>query len=101
MLLELGSMGVEVSKAETKVPSPIAEVLQHYKNVFEWLNELPLSRHRDHAILMQPGASPVNVRPYRYPYFQKNEIEKLEREMLDASIIQHSSSPFFPIQSYL
>lgn len=40
------------------------------------------------------GKGPVNVRPYNYPQFQKNEIEKLVTKMLQAEIIQPSTSPF-------
>lgn len=38
--------------------------------------------------------NPVNQRPYRYSYEQKNIIEKMVREMLAAQVISHSSSPF-------
>ena len=34
------------------------------------------------------------MRPYRCPYIQKSEIEKLVQEMLQSGIIQLSSSPF-------
>ena len=35
----------------------------------------------------------MNVRPYRYPVFQKNEIEKLIKEILQSGVIRHSTSP--------
>jgi hypothetical protein len=36
----------------------------------------------------------ISVRPYRYPFYQKKEIEKIVRELLDFGVIQHSHSPF-------
>jgi hypothetical protein len=40
------------------------------------------------------GAQPTCARPYRYPYYKKEEIEKLVREMLSTGIIRPSQSPF-------
>jgi hypothetical protein len=34
------------------------------------------------------------VRPYRYPYFQKEETEKTMAELLVLGVIKHSQSPF-------
>ena len=33
-------------------------------------------------------------RPYKYPYFQKNEIEKIVKELLEVGSIRPSQSPF-------
>ncbi|XP_028186557.1 uncharacterized protein LOC114373245 [Glycine soja] len=41
-----------------------------------------------------PQTTPVNVRPYRYPHFQKAEIGKQIAAMLAANLIQPSYSPF-------
>lgn len=55
---------------------------------------MPPRRPFDHRVHLVPDAASVNVRPYRYPYFQKNEIERQVKDMLDQGIIQRSSSPF-------
>ena len=55
---------------------------------------LPPRRSREHAITLQEGTSPINIRPYRYSHLEKNEIEKLVQEMLHAGIIKPNISPF-------
>ena len=40
------------------------------------------------------NSTQVNVRPYKYPYFQKKEIEEQVATMLARGFIQPSSSPF-------
>ncbi|XP_047979333.1 uncharacterized protein LOC125221252 [Salvia hispanica] len=76
------------------LPSEILTVLQGYRSVFDQPRGLPPSRNFDHRIHLLPTTRPVNVRPYRYPYFQKAEIEKQVRDMLEQGIIRHSQSPF-------
>lgn len=55
---------------------------------------LPPARVFDHHIPLQEGAGPVNVRPYKYAHFQKNEIEKQVYDMLLSELIRPSTSPF-------
>ena len=76
------------------VPAFMEPIIHQYDKVFELPAGLPPRRHQDHAIVLQTGTNPVNVRPYRYPHVQKGEIEKLVKEMLQAGIIQPSTSPF-------
>ena len=47
-----------------------------------------------HRVPLLPGAKPVNLRPYRYTYFQKVELEKIIEELLKNSIIQPPTSPY-------
>lgn len=47
---------------------------------------MPPKREFDHRIHLLPNTKPINVRPHRYLYFQKNEIECQVREMLDQGI---------------
>ena len=70
------------------------QLLEWHENVFEMPQGLPPKCGREHAINLTEGAEPVNIRPYRYTYTQKDEIEKLVREMLEARIIQPSISPY-------
>ncbi|XP_071924436.1 uncharacterized protein [Coffea arabica] len=70
------------------------ELLMQFKDIFEEPSELPPHRGHDHQIILKEGTVPVNLRPYRYHVFQKNEIEKLIQEMLQSGVIRHSTSPF-------
>ncbi|KAL4388432.1 hypothetical protein GQ457_09G011640 [Hibiscus cannabinus] len=72
----------------------IVALLEEFGNVFEPPRTLPPSRETDHVIHLEPGKAAVNVKPYRYPHFQKGEIEKQVRQMLENNFIQKSNNPF-------
>ncbi|XP_016463030.1 uncharacterized protein LOC107786107 [Nicotiana tabacum] len=75
-------------------PPEIAELLDSFSQVFQKPHGLPPTRPLDHAIHLLPGSKPVNVKPYRYPYFQKNIMEQLVGDILKEGIIRPSTSPF-------
>lgn len=58
-----------------QIPPEIVPILQQFRSIFEEPETLPPSRTIDHQIPLKEGADSVNVRPYRYPHFQKQEIE--------------------------
>ena len=62
--------------------------------MFETPKRLPPIHDHDHAIHLIPGSVPPNIIPYRYPYVQKSEIERMIAKMLEAGIIQPSQSSF-------
>lgn len=72
----------------------IQHLLHHFSVLFQDPNTLPPTRETDHQIHLLPHATPVNVRPYKYPYYQKQEIETQVEAMLQRGIIQPSTSPF-------
>ena len=75
-------------------PPEIGQLLAKFSHVFESPTSLPPRRSHDHQIPLQPSAGPVSVRPYQYPYYQKTEIEKMVKEILQSSLIRPSNSPF-------
>lgn len=94
-LLELQTLFESSEKKKEKSPSvAVSSLLKKFAGVFQMPKGLPPKRTREHAITLQEGTSPINARPYRYSHTQKNEIEKLVREMLQAGIIKPSISPF-------
>lgn len=85
---------LESVKGEEDIDPRIVGVLQEFDDIFSDPKGLPLLRGHEHEIVLKGGIEPINVRPYRYPHVQKNEIEKLVSEMLDAGIIRPSVSLF-------
>jgi len=83
-----------LSDLPTYIDPKITILLHTYAHVFKVPSTLPPQRGQDHAIPLQPGASPVKVRPYKYPHTQKEQIEKMVHEMLQQGIIQPSNSLF-------
>ena len=69
-------------------------MLNQYEDLFQEPKGLPPARLHDHKIPLQPGANPVNIRPYRYTHEQKDEMERQISKMLQSAIIQPSTSPY-------
>ena len=85
---------LEVPTSKSSIPSDLQKVLNNHSKVFETPKGLPPIRDHDHAIHLIPGSAPPNIGPYRYPYVQKSEIERMIAKMLEAGIIQPSQSSF-------
>jgi hypothetical protein len=69
--------------------------LDKHHRVFETPTNLPPSQgEHDHNIPLLPGNHPPNVWPYKYPFSQKNEIEKILQELLEADVIRPSTNPY-------
>ncbi|KAK8983583.1 hypothetical protein V6N11_073987 [Hibiscus sabdariffa] len=85
---------LSIDAIDSTTSACLQPLLEQYKSVIDEPKGLPPQRTQDHAISLIPGAQPVNLRPYRFPFSQKSEIEKQIGEMLAASIVQNSKSPF-------
>lgn len=100
--VETSDLVIQLLSVEAQDPSPtqlefspeIEALLHEFQSVFTIHTELPLEWACDHAVPLIPGATPINVRAYRYPPKLKDEIEKQVQEMLSHGIIRPSSSPF-------
>ena len=93
-LVELNKLASTATGATEMIPIQVEQLLHQFEEVFQIPSGLPPRRDHKHAIVLKDGVSPVSVRPYRYPQIQKDEIERLVKEMLEAGIIQPSVSPF-------
>ena len=72
----------------------LLDLLAQFPKVFEVPTGLPPIHGHEHQIVLKDGTLPVCERPYRYPSFQKSEIEKIVNELLELGSIQPSQSPF-------
>lgn len=69
-------------------------ILHDFDDIFRVPDGLPPQRSIEHHINLKEGTNAINVQPYRYAYFQKDEIERQVNAMLTTVIIRPSSSPF-------
>ncbi|XP_039688625.1 uncharacterized protein [Medicago truncatula] len=69
-------------------------LLEEFQEVFKNQIQLPPERSKVHQIKLFPDHGTVNVRPYRYPHHQKEEIERQVAELLEAGIIRPSDGAF-------
>lgn len=76
------------SSERSSTPEPINLLIQRFQRIFEEPKSLPPAREVDHRIPIE------SIRPYRYPHFQKTEIEKPVGEMLSTGVIRDIQSPF-------
>ena len=77
-----------------KIQPEMESLLRQFREVFQEPTELPPSREIEHTIPLKGGTDAVNVRPYRYAHFQKDEIERQVQAMLSSGLIRSSTSPF-------
>jgi hypothetical protein len=100
-LLKKGHSGViaqlhAIQAIETPpVPQDLQALLSKHQMVFSTPQGLPPSRGvHDHSIPLVPKSLPPNIRLYRHPFSQKNEIEKMVQELLNACVIHPSTIPY-------
>ncbi|XP_044367478.1 uncharacterized protein [Triticum aestivum] len=82
------------TQPEPKITEEPLPVLEQYKELFTEPTNLPPTRECDHTIPLKEDTTPPNVRPYRVPHLQKNEMEQQIQLLLSRHIIQHSMSPY-------
>ena len=92
LLLQIANVEAVVTKV--RLPVEVELLLQEFKHVFKTPTRLPPLRGHEHPIVLKEGAQPVCQRPYRYPFYQKNEIEKIVKELLSVGSIRNNNSPF-------
>jgi hypothetical protein len=77
------------------VPQDLQAILSKHQVVFSTPQGLPPSCGvHDHSIPLVLKILPPNIHPYCHPFSQKNEIEKMVHEILNAGVIRPSMSPY-------
>jgi hypothetical protein len=77
------------------VPQDLQAILSKHQVVFSTPQGIPPSCGvHDHSIPLVPGSLAPNIHLYRHPFSQKNQIEKMVQELLNAGIICPSMIPY-------
>lgn len=82
------------SKESADLPPQISALLSEFSDVFQEPSDLPPKRAIDHGIPLIDSTKCINQRPYRLPHHQKNAMEDLIKQLLQANMIRPSVSPY-------
>jgi hypothetical protein len=100
-LLKKGHYGVitqlhAIQATETpSVPQDFQNIFYKHQLAFSTPQGIPPSHGvHDHSIPMVHGNLAPNICPYRHPFSEKNEIEKMVQELLNTGILLPSTSPY-------
>lgn len=74
-MVQLAICEHEIQQQTTGAIEEIKVVLHQFQRVFQIPNSLPLKRRLKHGIQLKEDTDPINVRPYRYPQFQKMNLK--------------------------
>jgi hypothetical protein len=100
-ILKKGHSGIisqlhAIQASETPyVPQDLQAILSKHQVILSTPQGLPPSHGvHDHSIPLVPVNLPPNIHPYHHPFSQKNEIEKMVQELLNAGVIHPNMSPY-------
>nr|XP_023903579.1 uncharacterized protein LOC112015403 [Quercus suber] len=85
---------VKVANGDVIKTQGLCKDVPEFQGVFTTPMDLPPMRGHEHQINLKEDTQPICQRPYRYPYYQKNEIKKIVKDLLEVGFIQNSQSPF-------
>lgn len=86
-LLQVATVVSDPVISSPSLPPEVTTLLEEFQDVFAPPEGYPPARHCDHEIPLIASASPIQVRPYRYPPAVKDEIERQVLEMLRSGLI--------------
>lgn len=93
IVAQLFSITEERKEVAVKDPK-VQTILDEFGSVFQEPTALPPTRPVDHKIPLKDDSKPIALRPYRFSYFQRLELEKIVTELQKNSLIQPSHSSY-------
>jgi hypothetical protein len=84
----------ETDATSAHLPPEIEKLLIEFADIFLEPTQLPPPRDCDHRIQLKNVSKAPNIRPYSVPHKQKDEVEKLIAELLQAKFIRPSFSSY-------
>lgn len=86
---------IDLDHCNNEEKNKIWDTCKEFNDVFHIKGDkLSSTNAATHKIILQPGTLPINTKPYRLPYAQKEELESQVKKLLDDGVIQPSISPW-------